>query len=155
SPPQRRAPCSLRAAAGPLHLRDSSMPLTFTPSFDISSSPRTAAESSVLCRAGPRTPLHPIARVVSSLCAVVDSLVLNTAAFTYLHPVIPPLSHPCPPRPRPSTALRAAGSPPAPDSTAPPPPPPPPRSLRAARGPLVLDGAIPRFVHLPPVEHFP
>ena len=66
---------------------NTAVPLTFTPSFHISSIPRAIAKLSVRGSAGDRAPRHTIVRALGSLCAAVDSLVSSTAASTHLHPV--------------------------------------------------------------------
>jgi hypothetical protein len=76
---------SLRAAVDCLVL-NIAVPLTFTPSFHISSIPRATAKFSARGSAGDRTPRYTIVRILGSLCAAVDSVVLNTAALTHLHP---------------------------------------------------------------------
>lgn len=66
---------------------NTAVPLTFTPSFNLSGRSRAAAASSVAGNAGQRTRRSLIVRVAGSLCAVVDSVVSTITASTYLHPV--------------------------------------------------------------------
>jgi hypothetical protein len=77
---------NLCAATGSF-VSNTTVPLTFTPSFDLSGSPRVAAAPAVVGGAGHRTRRSPIRRVAGSLCTAVGSVVSNITASTYLHPV--------------------------------------------------------------------